>query len=333
MNYKNLPKIELHCHLDGSMRPSTYLELAKEFNIELPTYIESELIEYISVPASCKDLVEYISKFELPLKLMQTKSSLKRVMYELLEDASKENVKYIEVRFGPQLHFNENLSYDDMISSLIEAIDEAKSYFNIESQLILSFIRTMPKDDIKSILDIGTKYLTRGLIAVDLAGAELEGFSSEFEPYIKYARDLGYRVTIHAGEQGSGKNVLDAVEILKAERIGHGVYTSNDKKAYNLVKEKEITLEMCINSNFHTKAASIDSHPFLKYYNDGIHINLSTDNRTISNTTLSREIETVKELFDLNMEQYKEIYKMSVKGSFAADSVKEKLLSYIDNVL
>jgi len=271
IEFKEIPKIDLHCHLDGSLRPETIIDIAKEEGISIPFYDAYNIRKEVTAPEECKSLDEYLKRFEIPNLVMQSKESLRRITYELLEDSAKENVKYIEVRFAPLLHIMKGLSVCEIIHSVILGIKQAEEKHDIRGNVILCCMRFMSADKALEVVEAGKKYLGDGVVAVDLCGAEGEGFCNKFIEPIAMAREYGYRVTIHAGETGIGKNVLEAVEILGAERIGHGVFIKNCLEAYEIVKEKKITLEMCITSNVKTKAINTyENHPFYDFFNDGI---------------------------------------------------------------
>ncbi|MGL5049519.1 MAG: adenosine deaminase [Fusobacteriaceae bacterium] len=329
MNFKKLPKIELHCHLDGSVRPETIIEIAKIENIELPSYDINIIKSIMIAPAECLSLSQYLKGFEIPIAVMQSKESLKRIAYELMEDSAKENVKYIEIRFAPLLHIKKGLSIEDILESVLSGIKEAEEKYDIKGNLILSFLRSMPVKTVFEVIEVGKRYLKKGIVAVDLCGNEGENFCEKFiEPFL-LAREYGYKVTIHAGETGIGKNVLDAVQMLGAERIGHGIHIKNYKSAFDIVKEKKIVLEMCPTSNFQTKAVdSIKDHPIFNFYNSGIKVTVNTDNRTVSNTTLSNEFDTLNTEFNINLEIYKNIYFTSIEAAFTDSTTKEKLIKY-----
>lgn len=331
MNYFNLPKIDLHCHLDGSVRPQTIIDLAHQQNLPLPSEDISEIKSLMVAPETCQNLDEYLKRFELPLSVMQTEEGIERISFEVFEDAAKENVKYLEMRFGPLLHLQKGLTLDQIIGSAVKGMKKAEQLYDIKGNYILSILRTMPKDRINEVLDAGAKYLNDGVVAFDLAGSELSGFCHEFVPYAKYALDKGYRVTIHAGEQGDGQNVHDAVSLLGAERIGHGIHIKGHAEAYDLVKSEAIALETCPSSNIQTKAVdNLSSHPIKAFHKDGVLITINTDNRTVSNTTMTDEVRKVVEEFNLSREDYFEIYKVSVEHSFASESVKQHLLQYAE---
>lgn len=329
MNFLNLPKIDLHCHLDGSVRPSTILEIANAQNISLPSQDIEQINQLMIAPETCANLEEYLKRFELPLSVMQTSAALERISYELFEDAALENVTYMEVRFGPQLHQQAGLSFDDIIKNVVAGMKRAEAKYNIKGNYILSILRTLPKDNIKDVIDAGANYLGQGIVAFDLAGAELPGFCHEFIDYAEYAKSLGYQITIHAGEQGVGQNVEDAIRLLSATRIGHGIDIQGHAQAYDLVKKEGIALETCPSSNIQTKAVSaLSEHPIKDFYLDQLAVTINTDNRTVSNTTMTAEVEKVVAAFNLSKEDYYNIYRISVAKSFANDEVKAHLLSY-----
>ncbi|MDX5622049.1 adenosine deaminase, partial [Clostridioides difficile] len=255
--FENLPKIDLHCHLDGSVRVETMLDIAIKEKIDLPSNNMDEIKKLAKVSFNCTSLDEYLEKFDLPLKVMQSKENLKRITFELLEDASRENVKYIEIRFAPLLHTQKGMSVKNIIEGIIEGIREAESIYDIKGNLILGCMRTMTSKEALLVIEEGKSFVNKGVVAVDLCGPEKEGFCKEYKDVFKLAREYGYKVTIHAGEAASGENVLDAINILKADRIGHGVKIKDHEKAYNLVKDKKILLELCPTSNVQTK--TVDS--------------------------------------------------------------------------
>lgn len=326
MELLNLPKIELHCHLDGSLRAETIIDIAKKDGIDIPSFDIEAIKNQVTAPLDCTSLDEYLKSFSIPNLVMQSKENIRRITFELYEDAAKENVKYMEVRFAPLLNTEKGLEVDEIIESVIDGIRDAEKIHDIKGNVILSCMRTMSSDKALEVIEKGKKFLGKGVVAVDLAGPEKAGFVEQYVDAIKVARDYGYRVTIHAGETGIGKNVLDAVELLGAERIGHGVYINDCIEAYNIVKEKNIVLEMCPTSNVQTKAVQgYKDHPIYEFYNDGIKTTINTDNRTVSDTNMTKECEFVYEAFNITEEDYKQIYLNSVNATFANDEVKEWL--------
>lgn len=333
MDYKKIPKIDLHCHLDGSVRPETVLELALEENIKLPSYNIDKIKEMLVAPKDCKSLNEYLERFDIPNRVMQVSKNIKRIMFELYEDAALENVKYMEVRFAPLLHVNKNLSLDIIIQSAIDGMKKAEKLYDIKGNLLLAFLRTMDTNRIFEVLEVGQKYLNNGVCGVDLASSEKEGFSKEFIVYFDKAIELGYKITIHAGETGFGSNVSDSIKDLHAIRIGHGIFIKDDKKSYDLVKKNHTTLELCPTSNIQTKAvSSMGDHPINIFLEDNLNVTINTDNRTVSDTTMTNECKLVIECFDLTIEDYKKIYLNSVDSAFTTLSIKSELKKCINNM-
>lgn len=330
MNFRDLPKVELHCHLDGSLRPETVLDIAEKEGIELTTYDRGQLQKELEAPVECTSLVEYLNRFNIPIKIMQSKDSLKRVAYELMEDAAKENVKYIEIRYAPVLHTEKGLTIDEVIASVLEGMREAEEKFDIKANLILSCLRHRGCKSAEMVAEAGRKYIGKGVVAIDLCGAENEGFASEFVEVINRARGYGYRVTIHAGETGFASNVIDSIKLLHAERIGHGVAIRDMQEAYDLVKENGVTLEMCPTSNLQTKAVKdYKDHPIYDFFKDGVKVSFNTDNRTVSGTTITKECEYVDGVNEITLEDYRKIYLDSVESSFADKETKEWLKKLI----
>lgn len=330
MKFKNAPKIELHCHLDGSLRINTVIDLIKKENLELKSLDYDQIKSELIVPDDCPSLNDYLKRFDIPNMLMQSKENLKRIAYELIEDASLENVKYIEVRFAPLLHENNGLSVEEIIESVLEGLREGERDFNVKSNLILSLLRHMDVDSVYEVIEGGKKFIGQGVVALDLAGGEEKGFVHKFVDSFKLAREYGYKVTIHAGETGFAENVSDAINLLKAERIGHGVAILNDTDVYKLVKDNNIVLEMCPKSNVQTKAVQeYSEHPIKKFLDDGLCVNLSTDNRTVSNVTLTEECNTIDSIHSLTESDVKKIYINSIKGAFCNNETKEWLMAQI----
>jgi adenosine deaminase len=292
---------------------------------------KAKLITELIAPLDCESLDEYLQRFAIPNLVMQSKDNLKRITFELFEDAAQENVKYMEVRFAPLLHIAKGLSVEEVIQSVIEGMREAEACFDIKGNIILSCMRTMTVERAFEVVEGGRKFLGIGVVAIDLCASEEAGFCREFIEPIGLARKYGYRVTIHAGETGIGKNVLEAVELLGAERIGHGVFIKDDPEAYAIVKEKQIVLEMCPTSNVQTKAVSaFNEHPIEQFHQDGIKVTINTDNRTVSNTTMAKECTIVANEFQISEANYQQIYFTSAEASFADRDTKEKLKEYMN---
>lgn len=330
ISFNNLPKIELHCHLDGSVRPSTLLELAIEEGLTDKRTLE-DFKNYICVPQSCESLVAYLECFKIPIGIMQTKEQLHRVAYELMEDVASENVKYIEVRFAPHFHLSKGLSFEAVVEAVLKGLEDGSKAFQVDFGLILCCMRHMPLETSIEVVKRGHAFLGKGVVGIDLAGDEHNYPPELHKIAFDLAKDLGYRITIHAGETGIGANVGKSIELLHAERIGHGLFIKDDATSYALVKETKTCLEMCPTSNLNTKAVnSIEQHPLPRFLEDGICATFNTDNRTVSDTNLTKEIQLVApHMADFNT-LYKQAYLNAVEASFTTETLKEKLRAFIE---
>ncbi len=304
--------------------------LQKKEGISISSFSIEEIKKEVTAPLECASLDDYLKRFHIPIAVMQSKESLSRIAYELLEDAAKENVKYIEIRFAPLLHIKKGLTVEEVIESVLSGIKDAEKEYDIKGNLILSCMRIMPVESAFDVVEKGRKFVGKGVVAIDLCASENERFSEAFIEPISLAREYGYRVTIHAGETGIGENVFDAITLLNAERIGHGIFIKDCIKAYEIVRDRKITLEICPTSNIQTKAVDIfKHHPIYAFYKDGINVTINTDNRTVSNTTMSNEYAILSKEFNMTQEDYKQIYFNSIDASFADLETKEKLKKYI----
>lgn len=325
-NIKTLPKIDLHCHLDGSVRPSTIVDIAIKDSIKLPSYDINVISKLVKVDENTTSLNDYLTKFEIPIKVMQNEESLERIAFEVYEDAALENIKYMEVRFAPVFHTKNGLSLNKIISSVLKGIKRAECTYPIKGNLILTCLRNMPQEAGYEVIEAGRTFLNNGVVAVDLAGPEYEGFAIDYKCLIDKARSYGYKVTIHAGESASYQNVIDAICLLHANRIGHGVNIRYSKYAREFVKSNNITLEMCPTSNLQTKSVdNICNYPLYDFYKEGLLVTINTDNRTVSDASMTEEISLIFCNFNLNIWDYKNIYLNSVEGAFCNDRIKRWL--------
>ncbi len=290
--------IDLHLHLDGSLRVGTVIDLAKEQGISLPSYDEVELKPYLSVKKDCDSLVEYLKCFDLPLLVLQKESAIERVVYELIEDLYLQGVSYAQIRFAPQLSTKEGLTQEQVVMAAIRGQKRAlKMYATIKTQLILCCMRSdSNKEDNEETVMLAKKYLNQGVWGIDLAGAESLYPTKAFEDIFAMAKGLKIPFTIHAGEADGPLSVKKAIE-MGAVRIGHGIRVVEDESVIELIKEKGIILEVCVISNVQTKACeSIEKHPIKYLFDKGVKVTYNTDNMTVSDTNLKRERQVLKDI-------------------------------------
>lgn len=334
---KLIPKTDLHCHLDGSIRPETILDIAKKEHIST---INSDLNNFqkeVMISGKCNSLKEYLNKFYLPIKIMQKKDYLYRVTLELLEDALKENVKYIEIRFAPLNHLDGGLTLDEVIETVLSAMNYGRTNLNIMSNLILCALRHESIEKTTRLVNLAKKYAGKGVVAIDLAGNEADFPPELHKKAFDLAKNYGIHRTVHAGETGIVENIMKSIKLLHAERIGHGTYAYKDKNTIKYLQKNKIPLEMCITSNVNTSAVnSYKEHPIKKYLDYGLAVTVNTDNTTVSNTTITKEFEYLVKYQNFDLEDIKKVIENGINFSFANPEDKLKFhveyASFINNL-
>lgn len=315
--------IDLHLHLDGSISLKTARKLAGMQSIALPDSVE-ELQERMSVIDGCRDLNDYLNRFQLPLSLLHIKEALYLCTYELLEDLYDQGLKYAEIRFAPQLTYASELSQYDAVKIVLRAIHDTP----LPCGLILSMMRGDDNHvyNLKTV-EVAKQFYGKGVVAVDLAGAEALYPTHTFNEEFKAVRDAGIPLIIHAGEAAGPESVREAIEA-GAVRIGHGVRSLEDPAVVQLLVQKNITLELCPTSNLNTGIfKSYKDYPLRQLLDKGVRVCINTDNITVSNTTLRKEWQHMLHAFNLTDDEIERIVRYSIEASFAPDELKQKLLS------
>ena len=261
--FQAIPKAELHLHLDGSLRPRTVLELAKEGGVPLPTEDLNKLKAFLEATDSTSSLIEYISYFELPIAVLQSVPALERATYELCEDLNKDNVRYAEIRYGPWLHTRQGLSLTDVIQGVLNGWAAGRKAFGLEGGVIVTALRDMPPAQNLALAQVAGQYVNSGVVGFDLAGDEAGHPPILHEDAFRMARSLGLNLTIHAGEAAGPESVRQAIA-MGARRLGHGVRAQEDAEVMATIRELGIQLDMAPTSNAQTKATDC-INPFLNF--------------------------------------------------------------------
>ncbi len=322
---KKIPKVDLHCHLDGSVRTSTILELAKKQNVKLPTENVEELNKYVRVSKNCRSLTEFLNAFEFFYPLLQNPYAVEKIGYELCEDAASENIKYLEVRFAPFLQATENFKITDVVKICLQGLRQGSRDFKIGVGLILCCYRSIPKEANIETVELAKKYTDSGVVAMDLAGDETRYPTRSFAEPLNLAKKYKIPFTVHAGESAGCESIKEAVE-LGASRIGHGVHLIDDTKLMEEIKEKEIPLEMCITSNIQTHVvADFESHPIKKFYDNGVIITINTDDRSVSGIDLTNEYNVAVNRLGFDMSDLIKIIHNGINALFIPNKNKAEL--------
>jgi adenosine deaminase len=315
--FRALPKTDLHVHLDGSLRLSTILELADAEGVELPAKDEAGLKEAIGCGKNFGALVEYLRGFDITTKVMQTEASLERIAFELAEDAHQENVRYMEVRYAPMLHTQGGTKLTAVVEAVLDGLGRARDTYGIKSNVIICGIRNISPESSYAMAELCVAYKNRGVVGFDLAGAEAEFPPKHHRAAFQLVRDNNINTTIHAGEAYGPQSVAQAIHVCGAHRIGHGVRLREDGDLLHYVIDHRIPLECCPSSNVQTGAVKdLAQHPLKLYFDLGARVTVNTDNRLITDTTVSKELWLAHTQMGIPFADIKKIIIAGFKSSF-----------------
>lgn len=325
----NMPKIDLHCHLDGSMSPAVTGRLLKELGEE---YEPKELARLLSAPADCGSLAEYLERFDLPIRCLQTEEGLKAAASDLASSAASEHVVYLEVRFAPSFSVLRGLSVQEVIDSVESGLFAAREQTGIRTGIIVCGMRHLDMETNLAMLAAARELYGCGVVACDMAGDERAFPNAGYGEFFAEAKRLGMPFTIHAGECGSRESIRDAVAF-GASRIGHGIAMGGDRELIRMCAEQKIGVEMCPTSNLQTKAVrDFSCYPFTEFYEAGVPLSVNTDNRTVSGTCSTDEFMRLSDNGMMNERISERIFRESVEMSFADPDTKHRLLTEYNNL-
>lgn len=339
---RSLPKVLLHDHLDGGLRPETVIELANDIKYrKLPTYDPGELTKWFYTSANKGNLVDFLRGFEHTAAVMQTKESLERVAYEMMEDMKNDGVCYVETRFAPFFHVNKNIYPEDVVLAVLDGLEKGKRDFNVGYGLILCALRNL-KNSLE-VAELAVNFKDSGVIGFDLAGEEGGYPPKKHIEAFQLIQRSNFNITIHAGEAFGKESIWQALQWCGAHRIGHGTHLREDivfdKEGNSVVfgelaqyiLDKRIPLEICLLSNLHTGAIDkLENHPFKILYDNKFRVTINTDDRLMSNTSMTKEFLTAQEYFGITLDDIEKITINAMKSAFIHYNER---LNYIYNVI
>jgi adenosine deaminase len=323
---KSLPKVLLHEHLDGVLRPKTIVELAREGYKGLPTENPVELAAWFHQGANQGSLPKYLEGFAHTIAVMQTEEALERAAYEQAEDLSKDGVVYFETRFAPIFHTRKGLTHQQVVSAVLKGLERGRNDFGVTSGLIICAMRNM--DVSLDMAELAVDFRERGVVGFDLAGEEGGFPPKKHVDAFHYIQRQNFNITIHAGEGFGKESIWQAIQYCGAHRIGHGTRLIDDMAVADgrvvklgdlaqYVLDKRIPLEICLISNVHTGAArSLAEHPFGIFFKEKFRVTLNTDNRLMSDTSMSKEFEAARDTFGLTLDDFEKITINAMKSAF-----------------
>ena len=331
---QKLPKVELHCHLDGSLRIPTILDLAKQDKVTLPTSSSDKLSKLLVIGKTRGSLEDYIKRFDITLSVMQTPEALRRTAYELIEDVAKENVRYIEIRYSPILHTEKEMTIGESVEAVRRGLQRGQKDFGVKSGIIVCGIRNISAAASLKLADLTVRYKNKGVVGFDLAGAEENFPAKDHQEAFYMILNNNINATIHAGEAYGPSSIHQAIHHCGAHRIGHGTRLKENKDLMNYVNDHRITLEICLTSNWQTRSIrSLKYHPLKYYYDQGIRVTINTDNRLMSGTTLTKEFLLEHKLFGFKLHDFREMIIMAIKSAFLPYAERKQMIRGIADEL
>jgi adenosine deaminase len=312
---RRMPKAELHCHLDGSLRPATLLQLAEGQGHPLPALTAADLGEWMRVDDAL-NLEDYLARFDITLAVMQDAASLTRIAHELVLDAALDGVRYIEVRLCPALNTMRGLSLDDVVNAVLRGLERGERESGTVARVIICALRSLPMPHALVMAELAVAFKGKGVVAFDLAGAESGNPAQAHAAGFDFARNHDLAVTVHAGEGDGPQSIRDAIHRCGANRVGHGTRLHEDPALEAYVIDHRVPLEVCPTSNVQTRVvATFAQHPLVRYQRLGAVVTLNTDNRMMSGVSLTDEYVRCAQHLQCGLQ---ELASMSLAGFAAA---------------
>jgi len=333
--YFTHPKVELHRHLEGSLRLATMLDIARQHGVTVPVSMLN-LSGLVQVQdQDPQTFTNFLDKFKTLRLFYKSPDVIHRVTAEAVEDAARDNIRYLELRFTPvALSRAESFPLNDVMDWVVESAQEAAKKNRIKVGLIASVNRHESPELAEQVAWLAAGQIKNGMVGLDLAGNEAEFKSSPFQGIFKEAQQSGLHITIHAGEWGPAENVRDAIENLGAERIGHGVRVLEDENVAALARERGVAFEVCVTSNYQSGVVkTLDSHPLLRMLDQGLRATVNTDDPSVSRITLSHEYQTVCDKLNLPFETLSETVLTAAEEAFMDEASRQNLVASIKKEL
>lgn len=326
----SLPLTDLHRHLDGNIRAQTILELGREFNLALPASTLDTLRPHVQVVETAPDLVSFLQKLDWGVKVLGSLEACRRVAWENIEDAARNGLHYVELRFSPgYMAMSHNLPVAGVVEAVIEGVTQGCRHFGIEVRLIGIMSRTFGEAACEAELNALLAHRDH-ITALDLAGDELGFPGGLFLEHFNRARDAGWRITVHAGEAAGPESIWQAIRELGAERIGHGVKAVEDPALMDFLAEKRIGIESCLTSNIQTSTvASLDKHPLVTFLDHGILATINTDDPAVQGIDIIHEYQIAAPKAGLSRQHIRTAQQNGLEIAFLTAAEKQAIIDKV----
>ena len=324
--YNDIPKTEIHIHLEGAIRTQTIIDVAKEHNLKLPSYQASELDGHVKIYDQMRDLETVLAAFAIFQSSITSPKVLERIAWELFEDSARQNIKLLEVRFSPDWAFHgHNLDWDECLEGLLRAKERAEREFDMAIGYIAITSRSMGPESCVETVDWAIRHKNE-FVGVDLADSERDFPLREFVQPIQQAKEAGLKVTIHTGEDTPASFVKATIELARPDRIGHGIHAVGDMQVIELIKERGITLEINPWSNYLTNSVrTIEEHPLKKLFDLGVRLTINSDDPEVLETNLNNEYRIAHEVLGMSMEDISTCNRYAFDASFLEVAKKQRI--------
>jgi adenosine deaminase len=324
--YNDLPKTEIHCHLEGAIRTQTIIDIAREYNLQLPSYEASELDKHVKVLDQLRDLETVLAAFAIFQNSITSPKVVERIAWELFEDAARQNIRLFEVRFSPDWAFRgHNLDWDAALDGLLRAKERAARELDIAAGYIAITSRSLGPDSCVRTVDWAIRHREH-ILGIDLADSERDFPLREFVQPIRKAKDAGLNVTIHTGEDTPPSFIKETIELAQPDRIGHGIHAIEDIAVVELIKSRDITLEVNPWSNYLTNSVrTIEEHPLKKLFDLGVKVTINSDDPEVLETNLNNEYRLAHEVLGMSMEDIATCNRYAYEASFIPETAKQKI--------
>ena len=324
--YNDLPKTEIHIHLEGSIRTETIIDIAREHNLQLPSFGVTELDKHVKIYDQMQDLHAVLEAFAIFQNSIASPKVVERIASELFEDSAKQNIKLLEVRFSPDWAFHgHDLDWDECLEGLLHAKDHAERQFDMAIGYIAITSRSMGPESCVKTVDWAIRHREH-IIGIDLADSERDFPLKEFVPSIMKAKEAGLKVTIHTGEDTPASFLIETINLASPDRIGHGIHAIENMKAIELIKERGITLEVNPWSNYLTNSVrTIDEHPLKQLFDLGVCATINSDDPEVLETNLNNEYRIAHEVLGMSMDDIAKCNRYACEASFLAEEKKKRV--------